>query len=71
MEDMTLVEIYDYVAKWGFPGVLFLILAGNYYRVWYWGWQYNEVKAERDAWKQTAQHYGAITDKSLTALEKK
>lgn len=72
MAEMTFFELYDYIAKVGFGGLLLGILYANWKRIFYWRWYVDELRADRDAWKATAQKYGAITETSLgMAAEKK
>ena len=44
MDLETLVKLYERIASFGFPFMLFLALVGSYFELWYWG---KPVRAER------------------------
>ena len=57
--------LYQKISSIGFAGILFLILAGSYYRKWVWGYQLREqredfvtrlakVEQEREKWQAIA-----------------
>ena len=43
---MTPFELYDWLARVGFAGCLFVALLGSATRRFYWRWQYDEMRAD-------------------------
>lgn len=60
------IEAYKVLSGVGFGGLLALILWGSKRRVWVWGYQLDEVKAERDEWKRMALQGVGLLEKSIT-----
>jgi hypothetical protein len=50
---MTL-ELLDQVGRIGAAGMLIAALIGGFRRWWVWGWQYQEMRDDRDQWRDIA-----------------
>lgn len=51
---MTLLEIYDGIARGGLPFLLLAIGYAGYRRFWVWGWSYDEQKQRADKFEELA-----------------
>lgn len=52
MDQMS--SIVDLITKGGFPTVLAIIIYGGLKKYWVFGWQFQELEADRDRWMQLA-----------------
>lgn len=60
----------NWVKSLGPFGMVVLILVGFYLRWWYFGWQYEDLKRDRDEWKLLAQTGTAMAERATsTATE--
>ena len=51
---MTLTDVLDLVSRIGFGGMLVTILFGNYKGIWRWGKDFEEMRDDRDYWREAA-----------------
>lgn len=51
---MTLLELYDFVARGGFPALMAVILWAGSKRVWVWGWQFDHERRRADRFEEIA-----------------
>ena len=77
-----ILALYQKISSIGFAGVLFLILAGSYYRKWVWGYQLIEQRAdferrllksdaERDKWQSIAIRATGIAENGVAIAKQR
>lgn len=57
------VAIADFLQRAGVVGLLVFILVGGARRVWVWGYQLDDMRADRD-------HYRAIAERALGQVDR-
>lgn len=60
---MTIAEIFAVIRDGGIIATLLVVIAGGFYRLYVWKWQYEEVIKDRDDWKRIALKALNITDR--------
>ncbi len=66
---MDLNGLLDFLNRGGVLAALLAILVGGWRRWWVWGWQYDEIRRERDAWRQRALRAGRLGEQSTEVAE--
>jgi hypothetical protein len=57
--------------EFGFPlTIVAIILYSGYKQKWVWGWQYREIKNERDFWRATAMVSTAVSEVAVKKVAK-
>lgn len=75
------IEVAKEVAAGGFATFLVIVLIAGKYRVWMWGYHYDEMvkekdeliayeRAEKNEWRSMAWDTRRLTDKSVTLAQK-
>lgn len=54
MENVSLGDIIKTIGDLGVMGLLVVLMYGGIKRWWVYGWQYSEMVADRDQWKEMA-----------------
>lgn len=69
---MTLdpVAVADFLQKAGIVGLLVFILIGGARRVWVWGYQLEEMTAERDRYRTLAERLLGQADRSADVVDR-
>lgn len=62
---MTLAEVYEFLKAAGVTGALIFFIVGGIRIWWVYGWQYTEMKADRDWWKADALRQRQLTEEAL------
>ena len=48
---MTLAQVFDYASKLTVTAMLIVVIVGGYRKWWVWGYQWRDMKAERDEYR--------------------
>lgn len=68
---MTLEQLAAFVQSAGVIGIGVLILVGGARQTWVWGWTHQELRQDRDFWRDTALRGLSTADKATTIAERK
>ena len=66
---MTVAELLDIVTKGGVIGLLMVIILGGWRRWYVWKWAYDELRTERDFWRDMALSGGRLAEKATGIAE--
>lgn len=67
---MTVQEIFEFLKTTGLVGALMIFIWGGVKRWWVYGHQYDDLRRERDAWRESALRNGNFVDRSLNLAQK-
>jgi hypothetical protein len=67
---MTLDQLFVALKDGGTLFALFLFSVGGLRQWWVWGWQYREMRIERDQWKALALSGTLLASRAVTLADK-
>ena len=70
-EISLLAEAIKFIGDVGVLGLLILIIYGGIKQKWVYGWQYREIVADRDEWKQIALRGTALAEQATHVASEK
>jgi hypothetical protein len=65
---MDFNEVYKTIVDGGPLGILLLILWGGSKQIWVWGYQYREMKEDRDRWRDLALAGTDVAEKAVEVV---
>jgi hypothetical protein len=65
-----MAEWGDLVGKLGVVGLLLLILYGGREQWWVFGWQYRQMREDRDFWQESALKGMDLADRAVARIKK-
>lgn len=66
-------ELFTFIQKLsgaGLAGVCVLIIYGGYKRYWVWGYQLEEMRVDRDEWKELALRNTQFAERAVSLVVK-